>query len=104
MEGGKVESTDIYKDHNAGGVNFGNVEEEKEEVVEAETNEPCDNTCDPDEFCIKSTEGVSINGVGFSKGVYKIGQSVGIYTIDEGLKNSLIALDTASIRANPHSA
>ena len=55
-------------------------------------------------FCIKSKEGVSVNGVKFCKGDYHIGQIVGSLTIDAGLMNNLLGIDATSIRLNPDSA
>ncbi len=81
-------------------------EMEKLKEVEAEDQvEKQEQTIDiPSTFDIKSREGVSVNGVKFSKGTYKVGQLVGTAIITQHLANCLVSLDIQSIRSNPSSA
>lgn len=55
-------------------------------------------------FYVRSSQGISINGVGFCRGRYEIGQLVGIMTIDKEIRNNILSLDAESIRINPHLA
>lgn len=82
--------------------------EEINKAAEAEYGEEIDgdkqDTIEPDTFYVRSSQGVSINGVGFCRGRYKLGQLVGIMTIDKDLMNTILSLDSASISTNPHLA
>lgn len=109
-----MEEQDIYGDSNAGELKLNDIEEILgdaentdsviENVDEFEEEPECDKICNPDQFCIKSTEGISINGVKFSRGTYTIGQLVGTITIDEGVKQNLLSTDAKAIASNRHSA
>lgn len=89
-------------------------EEEVNKAAEAEYGEEIDgadevteeeqDTIEPDTFYVRSSQGVSINGVGFCRGRYKLGQLVGIMTIDKDIMNNILSLDSASIATNPHLA
>ena len=78
--------------------------EKAEEVEEVEIEEKAEEqgTVDEETFYVRSSQGVSINGVGFCRGRYKLGQLVGIITIDKDVMNNILSLDTASIATNPH--
>jgi hypothetical protein len=109
IRGIKLEEKNIYGSSNADELNFdgaGNVELEiknddteniDDTIDEFKEDSDCDKICNPDQFCIKSTEGISINGVKFSRGVYAIGQLVGTITIDEDIKQNLLSTDAKAI-------
>lgn len=66
--------------------------EEAEEVEEVKT------------FCVRSSQGISINGVNFCRGTYYVGQMVGTMIITEDIRNNILSTDAKSIASNPHLA
>ncbi len=84
-------------------VNKHNDEIDNDSTIQAFHKSALD-TSTPNKFCIRSKEGISINGVRFSRGIYTIGQLVGTITIDENIKNNLLSTDAKSIKSNPSSA
>lgn len=71
-----------------------------EEIVDGDQN---DNYVD-DTFQVRSSQGISINGTGFCRGVYTLGQIVGGVIINEEIRNNILSLDAESIRTNRHLA
>ena len=105
-----MEETDIYKKYNAGEFNMGiNAEDTELEKAESELERSKvelakaeELQCETNEFLVKNSQGVSINGVGFCRGKYEIGQLVGNLTINEDIKNAILSLDAEAIRTNRH--
>lgn len=57
-----------------------------------------------DDFRVRSSQGVSINGVNFCRGKYRLGQLVGTMIITEDIRDNILSLDAQSIVTNPHLA
>lgn len=74
---------------------------ETEESIKETVSDEQDKV-DENVFHVRSSQGVSINGVGFCRGRYEIGQLVGIITIDKEIRDNILSLDAESIRTNPH--
>ncbi len=70
------------------------------EIINTAQHTHTEETC----FNVLSTTGISINGVQFSKGAYRLGQLVGTLTIDRELMNTILSADAQAIQSNPHSA
>lgn len=72
-----------------------------EELMSKEVEEA---TIVEDTFCVRSSQGVSINSVNFCRGTYKLGQLVGTMIITEDIRDNILSLDAQSIVTNPHLA
>ncbi len=67
---------------------FEEEEEIDDEEVEEQKEEKKEPVLVPDTFCVHSL-GVSINGTGFCRGTYRLGQLVGTLTINEDIRDNI---------------